>query len=802
MIAGFLVDLRHAVRVYRKTPWQTALAVLMLASAMALVSTMAGLWSELNLDDNAGLVNDRGLVTIGQRGDMPMGVLSANGVRELKAASQTLMHISGGSLFGGLGDIELEGRTLEGVAEPVLPDYFETVQPRLALGRGLTEEDFSDDGAYVLVLSHQLWQAHFDGDMGIIGREVEMADQRWRIVGVADPEFNGLSSNRIAFWLPYRRFMADLQQGMPLQMVDDFPFFRIVARRASGTGLGAVEEELRNLVVDLPRPAMGQPLTADRLLVVNGIVDNPEAQRAAQRQTNLLLAAAVLIALVAAVNIGIFLLARAPTRRRELALRQAVGAGRRRLAGQLLVEAALLVVAATGLGLVLSIWLALAFRELDLFEQIELSGGWLDWPALGFSAGLAALLTALVALVPMALIRQRRLSEDARQISARPGRFQHAAGLVQLGLAGLVGAVALGFLAHLWLLGQRDLGLQPDRVTVATVSLESRPTGSAIVMPDAAAIEASRSAIRDRIGSLPGVEVVAFASPLPGQRMISTGNYEIEGEQINARMVNVSPGVVEALGLRLLHGRDFESENEPGMIVSRRFAETAWGQTDVVGRFVREGDAGRVIGVVDDVQFRHPDMPAEPIVLATQSGMAGFMASIIIRGRVDPDLVEARINEGLALIMDDLRVHRIRGLDELLGELTVIDRARARVTALFGVVIVLMAAFGFFAMQRFLVASGRREIAVHMALGAGPSSVRRRVVFGGLKLGLPGLVFGTLLGLIAVTWLTNDLVSTAVSPLHISAVTALGLLLVMLVSTLQPAWRAARLSPGALLKDP
>jgi len=121
MIAGLLLDLRHAVRLYLKTPWQSLLAILMLAAAMALVSTTAGLWSELNLSGTSGVIDDRGLVTIGRRGDMPMGTLSANGIVELERRSQTLRSVTGSSTMGGLYDIELDGRLVEGMASPVLP---------------------------------------------------------------------------------------------------------------------------------------------------------------------------------------------------------------------------------------------------------------------------------------------------------------------------------------------------------------------------------------------------------------------------------------------------------------------------------------------------------------------------------------------------------------------------------------------------------------------------------------------------------------------------------------------------------
>jgi predicted permease len=804
-MAGLLLDLRHAVRLYWKTPWQSLLAVLMLAAAMALVSTTAGLWSELNLAGTPGVTDDRGLMTIGSRSDRPMGVLSASGISDLAQRSQTLQSVTGVSIMGALSNIDLDGKPIEGLAGPVLPGFFQTLRPRLALGRGLADSDFSDDGARVLVLSHWFWERHFDGDPDVLGREFEMADQRWRVVGVTDPAFR--DSTAVVFWLPFRRYLADLQEGWPPQMAENFPFFRVFARRAGGVELAAVEDELRRLVTDLPAPAVGQPITPEQVLALEGLIASPEAHRSAQRQTHLLLAAAALVAAVAAVNTGIFLLARAPTRRRELALRHALGAGRRRLTGQLVIEAAVLVVPATVIGLVVSLWLGVLFRELALFSELRLDRAWLNLPALAFSSLLAGALTVLVALVPISLIRGRRLSEQARQTSSRPGPLQYAAGLIQLSLAGLVGATAIGFVVHVWLLEGRDIGLDADGVVVATIGLQRTPDGTAsLSFPEANVVAAFRSEIREYAAALPGVGTVSFGSPLPGQRMVAMSSHEIDGRQINARRVTVAPGFIDVLGIDLLHGRDFEDDSEPGVIITRRFAEAAWGETDVIGRFISPSAStderrGRVIGVVDDVLYQHPDRPPEPIALSTGAGVANFLAAIVIRGNPDPELLTDRVDEALEGMMDGLYVQDVRPLAELIGELTALDRARAGVTALFGLTIVVMAAFGFFALQRFLVDSGRRETAIHMALGAGPRRIRRQVLTRALVLGTPGLVIGSLSGLIAIAWLTGDLISERIPPLAIAGLTSVSLLGLMIAASLHPALRAAATRPGAMLRE-
>lgn len=476
MTGGLLLDLRHAARLYLKTPWQSALAVLMMAVAMALVSGMASLWSELYQPQPPGMDSDDDLITIGPRADdMFSGTLGAGLIKEFASSSQTLTGLTAESGFSRLPETEIDGRPVDGQAAPVMPGYFELLEPRVRLGRGLREEDFADEGARVIVLGHQFWQDHFDGDTDIVGREVTVGEDQWRIVGVLAPEFNGVGSYTFHFWAPYESYFRLIQTGVPAELVDRIPMWKIFGRKSEGVGTSAVEAELDRFLDQLPPVEQSMSPEPGELMAIPGLVENPQAHRNAQRQVTMLLITTVLIALVAAVNVGIFLLARAPARQRELALRQTVGATRRRLAGQLLVEAAVLVVLGSALGVLLSIWLAAGFREMRFLEGAAFTGSWLNLPALGFSATLAAVFTLLVALVPIVTLARRTLSEGSRQFSARPGLFQHAAGLVQLGLAGLVAAAAAGFMTHLWIMDQRDPGLSTEGILAASVTFREPP---------------------------------------------------------------------------------------------------------------------------------------------------------------------------------------------------------------------------------------------------------------------------------------------------------------------------------------
>lgn len=807
MIAGILLDLRHAARVYLKTPWQSALAVLTMAVAMTLVGSMASLWSELHVGGARGVENDRGLVTFGRVDSEQNNLIGAGLVAEFNRGAQTITRLTGESGFGYIRGVELRGEPIEGSVAPVLPGYFETLTPRILHGRGLAESDFAGQGARVLVLGHRLWEDRFGANSGVVGTDIELGDHTWRIVGVMDETFDGIRSQHQLFWAPYKRFLLDFHERLPEQMHDTLPFWRLAGRLAEDASIASAEAELAQFIENMPKSDNPMEAPPEQVMALPGLIGDVDEHFAAQKQVTLMLVATLLVALVATINIGTFLLARVPARSRELALRQTVGASRKRLAWQLLTEAGLLVACGTLVGVILSIWLAAALRELSLFERVSFSGSLFNTPALAFCVLLAIVFSMIVAAVPLSRLRRQGLIHSARNASARPGVFQHAAGLVQISLAGLLAAAAVGFFSHLWILGQRDMGLEPEGVLVTTVGFETPPTGTFEPPPDEANFS-FREEARERLGSLPGVEAVSFGSPVPGQRSFAISTYRIGERGINARIINVAPDFFDLLGIELLQGRTFENDSEPGVLVSREFVRRAWGDDeDVIGRFLRKDQSGegqadsRIIGVVEDVRYEHPEKPPMPLVFSSAMGFAGFMNAGLVRGDVEETLVKREIDSALATHLDELKVISVRPLTGILAQLTERDRARTRITVLFGTVIVLMTAFGFFAMQRFLVDAGRRETAIHMALGAGPAAVRRRVLVQGLKLGLPGLAVGGLLGLIGTTWLVDHYLTESVSPTLVALSVALGLLAILLLASLQPALAAARLKPGRVLKE-
>ena len=267
-------------------------------------------------------------------------------------------------------------------------------------------------------------------------------------------------------------------------------------------------------------------------------------------------------------------------------------------------------------------------------------------------------------------------------------------------------------------------------------------------------------------------------------------------------------GFSRRAGINCCNGHDFEDDT-----VIRRHHQPARSpkppaaKTDAIGQFLRpsaeaENEPCQNLRLVEDCSINIPMKPQEPIQIPTGSGFAKLDVQHPGPRQSRSDLLKspARGDPG----SDDwtMRLSQtLQPLSRITNDATALDRARSGVTALFGITIVLMAGFGFFAMQRFLVDSGRRETAIHMALGAGPRRVRRQMFVRAVKLGLPGLIIGSLLGLIVTAWLTDDLISDQISPLAIAVLTGTGLLALMITASLQPALRAARINPGPLLRE-
>lgn len=810
---GLAADLRHALRLYLSTPVSTALAVLSLAFAMACVTAILSLFSDLTLKSSPGFADSRQLVTLGRSDGTRISPLSLRFIEQAGDSIVTLQAMAGTHTSALLADYDGERAKVK--AELVTHRYFPDMQPRMYLGRGFSTQDHQADAEPVAVLSYRFWQQVLQGRADVLGSMLHLSGTaefspfvpgkppeppaehavNYRIVGVASSQLPGTFGQATDLWLPY-------EQAGPLfvgagGMHQQIPALQVLARLAPQAQAVSVSAELnsRYSAPDMPLGLM--PDT--HFDALPGLVRDISLQRDAQRQVRLFLAGSMLLALVAACNISLYLLARAAGRQRELGIRRAVGAPVRRLARQLATEAALLVFVATLMGVFISVWLAVFLQHLALLKDAQ----WhavtpFDWRVLGMVGGLTLLLTVFVSLAPIAGLRRLDIINASRRITARAGWAQQIAGTAQIGMAGVLAAAALAFGWHLWSLARLDPGFHAGNVLV--VSLEPPESASGFsVATDSVLIR--REQQRKVIGALPGVQAVAFGSSVPGQIFPFVTRVPRPGSDQMADFIMISADTdyPSMLGLELLRGHWFKSDEAGSIVINEAMAQSLWGRTDVVGEVVGRS-ALKVVGVLRNAAYGHPSEEIKPMAYQLAAPVSRN-DMLLIQGRLSPaglrDMLQRKIQQGAL----DIEIHEVQRLDDIWGAVLGSDRARSLLTAVSAVVVVLLAAFGFYGTQRYLVMAGRREYAIRAALGAGPRALQRLVLSRGLLLGLPGLMLGGVLAYIAVAWLRDDFVTARVAPGPVAALIVLGIVVLVLAASFGPARHARNTAPAPLLRE-
>jgi putative ABC transport system permease protein len=812
-VKGLKADLLHALRLYAKTPASSLLAVVILAAAMAVVTAFASMWNELGLRAHPGFEAGGRLVTVGQSDRQRFFPVPMTLIERATDEATTIASIAG------IGTIQLaldpasDAEPL--AAELVTREYFEGLRPRLRLGRPFDARDHAPDAEPVVILSDAFWRNEFSGRPEVLGQTVQLwgrspfqmdAEPRaleHRIVGVLAPTIRGtFPRSETSVWLPREQFWPSLAGDTPVPAL----LVRAVARLAPGASVHAARNELEGRFADVLSESSMVP--GARIDLIAGIINNPNAHRDALRQIYLFLAGSVLLALAAACNVSLFLLSRAPGRRRELAIRMAVGASLRRLARQLATESGLLVVLATAAGLVASLWVAVLTRELAFLRRIQ----WnevttFDWRVLGMVVGLMLVLTVLVSLAPIASLKRIGIAAGSRSVTARPGWGQRLAGTTQLTVAAVIAACAIAFVWYLNAVAAIDRGFSATDVLVLRVE-GIQPGGSA---PDVEAARQEREHRRNVISALPGVEGVAFGTAVPGTVAMTMIAPVAPPDDPQARFsfdqFAVDAAYFDLLNLSLIDGRALEPDERDRIVINETLARRLWGRTDVAGELLPRAlppnvtvALPQVVGVVRDITFGHPsdEMPPTGFV---HSGGVSPGELILIRTTASTANVRRMLQERIDAGELEFQIQSIDPVEEAWDRVLAPDRARTTLTLAAALLVLALTAFGYLGTQRFLVDSGRREFAILAALGAGPKAIGRLVLGRGLLQGLPGLVLGSLFAFIVVAWLRDDFLSHAVRPATVTALVAAGIAGLLLAATLGPAYRARSTNPGPLLKE-
>jgi putative ABC transport system permease protein len=674
-------------------------------------------------------------------------------------------------------------------ASAVSAGFFESVGTRPALGRVFRPEDDAPGGRHVVVLSDRFWRTEYGGTPDVVGRTLRLNDEAYTIVGVMPgaasvASWTGMASDA---WIPLA-LTAE-------QRVDRRNHNRYgVARLARGVGLAQAQAEMDAISARLARefPSSDEGWGAVVVPLQEEIVGQ-------SRSVLLMLLGAVgLVLLIACANAGNLLLTRALNRRKEIAIRSVLGAGRGRVFRQLLTEALLLAGAGGTLGLLVAYGTVTAAATLlasqvPRAEQISIDG-----PVLLFAVGVSMLTGVLAGALPAV----RAGGSDLHDALKEGGRGDGAIGLgtrrvliageVALSLVLSMGAGVM--IQNLLALRHGETGFDAQDVLTMRVRLVDARYRS----PEQRA-SFFDAALR-RIRALPGVEAAGTINDLPladgsAQTLLLEG--DLPGREPPALQVRqITPGYLRAMGIPVLRGRDLVDGDTEVLLVSRDAAKLYWGGDDPVEQraalpFSRTV-LRPVVGIVGEVKQRSLTEGPTPTAYYHTRQPSG-RATFVVRTSVPSATLAPTVVAAIGAIDPEQPVLDIRTMEQVLDDKLKPQRLSALVLGVFAGVALLLAAVGIYSVLSYIVRGRSREIGIRRALGARTSDVLRLVVVEGMSPVLVGLAIGTLAALASARVLRAHVFDVSASdPVTLAGVAA-ALALVALMASLVPAYRALRL---------
>jgi putative ABC transport system permease protein len=527
-----------------------------------------------------------------------------------------------------------------------------------------------------------------------------------------------------------------------------------------------------------------------------------------------LLAAVGFVLLIACANVANLLLGRATARQREIAIRTALGAARRRIIGQLLTESLLLALVGGALGVLLAIWgtdLLIAWMPSDIPRSSEIR---IDAKVLGVAL-LISLLTGVVfglapALQASKLDLNESLKEGRRSTAFGPRHYwvRHLFVISEVALA-LMLLVGSGLMIKsFWRLHQVPLGFDPRRVLTAQ-----------IVLPSARYDEPQQQAafyeqMLQRIKALPGVESVGAVTTLPLAGSNLTLNFDIEGrppakpgEDLNADYDAVSPDYFRTMGIPLLKGRSFtdrDREGRPGVIIiNETMARRFFPGEDPIGRRMKlsfNDFTGEVVGIVGDMKHSSLDEESEARVYTPYAQMPWLFTSLVIRATSDPMSLVGAIRRGVAAVDKNQPLGRVMIMEELVSASTAQPRFRTLLLGLLAVVALLLATVGIYGVMAYAVTQRTHEIGIRMALGAQASDMLKLVIAQGMRLAVTGVGIGLVASFALTRLMASLLFGVSATDPATFVTMALVLTVVALLACLIPARRATKVDPMVALR--
>src|SRR5262245_39538840 len=822
-----LQDLRYGLRMLWKDKGFTAIAVLSLALGIGANTAIFSLVDTVMIK-TLPVKNPEQLVVL-ERGDVPPGpmrTLSRAFYEQALAQRETLAGVCTFDMTLRV-NVALDGQAEVAKAQRVTGGFFAVLGVNALLGRNITEEDDKVPGAHpVVVISHRYWRRRFASDPAIIGKSISLNGHPFTIIGVMPPEFFGAVVGEAPdLWAPMM-MSEQISPGFSFTKNLNNPVYPILARLKPEVS----EQQARTLLTGLLRQTAVEEIGIEIELL------SPEKQQALRQQTvaltpasqglasfgnlpsvraqfseplRILMAVVGLILLIACANVANLSLARATARRKEIAVRLALGAGRFRLIRQLFTESLLLAASGGALGLALAWWSKRFLLEMvasgrnPIYLNVTL-----DARVLTFTAAASLLAGILFGLAPAWRATDVDLTpalKDSSRSAEGGGRLTAGKSLVvmqvALSLSLLIGAGL--FVRSLGKLYSLDAGFKKESILL--VSTDARMIGY-----QGKQVAALHQRLLERFKTIPGVRSASlgWAGLLSENWIKNLGTLHVQGRPappgapIRPSFCSVGPDYFETVGMTILRGRsftarDFDRESgQKAVIVNETFARYYFSEADPLGRrfgYNAAGDESEIVGVVKDTKQRSLRERAQPTIYPPDFGQRD--TTFQLRTVADPTRLIAAVRQAAREIDANLPLYNIKTLATQVDESLVQERLIGTLSSFFGLLSLLLAGIGLYGILAYAVSQRTREIGIRIALGARPGAVLRMVLRQGLILTLLGVGIGLAASLGATRLLESQLFGVTPTDPVTFVVAPILLLTVALLAGLVPARRATNVDP-------
>jgi predicted permease len=811
-VENLLHDLRYAVRVMRKSPVLSSLAILSLALGIGANTTIfsvanALLLQTLPVNEPARLMN---IYTTDKKnpGFNPMSHLNWKDYRAQADLFEGILGYNWLPL-----SLKTSGEPVRVFAQLASGNYFDVLGVKAALGRtfGPSEDEVPGRDPLV-VLSHGFWTKHAGADPGIVGRSLTLNGAAFTVLGVMPESFTGVDVGvRPEVWVPMA-MNQQVQTGANWYEQRRGLFLFAVGRLRPGA---TKEQALAQLVTiaerlerEYPNDNKGRSVT---LVPLAQAAINPNARDGVVAATALLMTVVGLVLLIACANVSNLLLGRALQRRREIAVRLAIGATRGRLVRQLLTESIALALPAAALGILIAQWarggLLALLPAFPISVALKLD---LDWRVLLFTMAIGVTSGVLFGLLPALQASKPDVVEALKDTDRTGGPARHRFGVrdflvvgqVALSLVALVGAGL--FLRSLSATAQTDPGFETKKLL--TVSFDLGLQGY-----NQEKGEAFLRLLDERLAGMPGVAATTTAANGPLTFGIGRSVF-LEGGNDNDRTLvavnSVEPRYFETMGIPVLQGRAITHEDKQGatkaVLVNETMAKTFWPQGDALGkRFKFFGDDepwAVIVGIAKDSKYGFLGEPPTNFIYEAYAQRYNGDRTLIVRTATEPSSLVRGVEAQLKSLDPDLPLTGLATVEKTIADSLWAPRAGASLLGLFGLLALILAAVGMYSVMSYSVSQRQREIGIRMALGARRADVLRMVLGRGMTVVAVGLVVGLGLSFALARLASNLLVGVSPWDALSFGGAALVLLTVAFVANFFPTQRAAGTDPTIALR--